>query len=343
MAKFREFVADMMEDKPKRVGVTRRPYQRMYAIHRAIREGGYPNCTTLARMLEVTPKTIQRDIDFMRNEFGVPIHYDGTMHGFRCDDGVSDFPGFVMGAEELAALFLARTALESIRGTALEEPLSKVFSKLIRPVEGVVHLNWSEMDEAFTRKMPEVRARDVKQFGELAEAVLNRHEVSFHYRKLDAERPALRRVQPLHLGEVEGCHYLIAHDLDRNALRTFALPRITRLKVLSSRFERPVGFDGREHLRRSFGVWHKSADQRVHLVRVKLRGYAARLAQERRWHPTQEITVLDDKGNTVEVRFEAGALEEVLRWVLSFGSKAEVVGPPELQQMVREELRRMKS
>ena len=37
----------------------------------------------------------------------------------------------------------------------------------------------------------------------------------------------------------------------------------------------------------------------------------ARLAQERRWHPTQETTVLDAKGNKVEVRFEAGALEEV--------------------------------
>lgn len=343
MAKFRDLVADMMEDKPKRAGVTRRPYQRMYAIHRAIREGGYPNCTTLARMLEVTPKTIQRDIDFMRDEFGVPIHYDGTMHGFRCDDGVSDFPGFVMGAEELAALFLARTALEAIRGTALEEPLTEVFAKLIRPVEGVVHLNWSEMDEAFTRKMPEVKARDVKLFGELAEALLKRHEVSFHYRKLDAERPSSRRVRPLHLGEVDGCHYLIGQDLDRGALRTFALPRITRLKMLATRFERPADFDGREHLRKSFGVWHKSGDQRVHLVRVRLRDYAARLAQERRWHPTQEVGVLDETGNHVEVRFEAGALEEVLRWVLSFGSKAEVVGPPELQQMVREELKRMKA
>ena len=53
--------------------------------------------------------------------------------------------------------------------------------------------------------------------------------------------------------------------------------------------------------------------------------------------------MLDAKGNKVEVRFEAGALEEVLRWVLSFGSKAEVVGPPELRQMVREELKLMKA
>ena len=105
-----------MAEKPKRAGITRRPYQRMFAIHRAISKGGYPNCSTLAEELEVTPKTIQRDIDFMRDNFGVIIEYDDKRHGFHAVNGLPDFPGFVMGAEELAALFLTRTALESIRG-----------------------------------------------------------------------------------------------------------------------------------------------------------------------------------------------------------------------------------
>jgi hypothetical protein len=49
-----------------------------------------------------------------------------------------------------------------------------------------------------------------------------------------------------------------------------------------------------------------------------MRNYAARLAYERRWHPTQEVTVLDDTGNKVEVRFEVGRLEVVMLCVLSF-------------------------
>jgi proteasome accessory factor B len=342
MASLRDTVTDLMAEKPKRSGITRRPYQRMFAIHRAISKGGYPNCSTLAEELEVTPKTIQRDIDFMRDNFGVIIEYDDKRHGFHAVNGLPDFPGFVMGAEELAALFLTRTALEAIRGTSLEKTMREVFAKLIRPIEGTVHLSWAEMDEAFTRKMPEMNAHDVALFGQLAEAVIKCHEISFQYRKLDSDKAALRRIRPYHLGEVEGAWYLIGHDLERGALRTFALPRMSRTKTLVSRFKRPDDFDGREHLRRSFGIWHSTGD-RVHLVRVVLKDYAARLAQERRWHPTQETEVLDAKGNKVEVRFEAGALEEVLRWVLSFGSKAEVVGPPELRQMVREELKLMKA
>ena len=342
MARFRDTVAEMMDDKPRRLGVTRRPLERIQVIYKIIRDGGYPTCATLAKRLEVSAKTIGRDIDFMRDSMGANLEYDDVRHGWYASDGLPDLPGFVVGAEELAALFLTRTALDSIRGTALEKPMKDVFAKISRAIEGSVEMNWAEMEETFTRKMPEMKAKNVKLFGELAEAVLKRHEISFHYLKLDADKAELRRVRPYHLGEVDGAWYLIGHDLERGALRTFTLPRLTRLNVLASQFDRPADFDGRQHLRKSFGIWHQSGGQ-VQLVRVRLKDYAARLAQERRWHPTQEIEVLDAKGNKVEVRFEAGALEEVVRWVLSFGSKAEVVGPPELRQMVREELKLMKA
>jgi predicted DNA-binding transcriptional regulator YafY len=53
------------------------------------------------------------------------------------------------------------------------------------------------------------------------------------------------------------------------------------------------------------------------------------------------VIPLDDLGNRVEVRFEVGRLEEVMRWVLSFGSQAKVLARPTLVSMVRNELREM--
>ena len=50
---------------------------------------------------------------------------------------------------------------------------------------------------------------------------------------------------------------------------------------------------------------------------------------------------LNAKGIRGEVCIEAGGLEEVGRWVLSFGSKATVIGPPELKRMMSEEVRLM--
>lgn len=324
-----------------RDGSTRRPIQRIYEIHSVICKGTLPNCSTLAERLGVTRKTIQRDINFMRDSLGLPLVYCEDLHGYRYDGDVSDFPVFELSEDELATLFFTRTALRGIRGTRLSDALSAAFAKLTQGMLGRVGFTWKDLDEAFSRKVMNQDGRMLRSFGQVAKAVLGQREITFHYRKLGVDEVERRRVHPLHLGEVDGGWYLIAHDLDRAALRTFALPRISRVTMGKTRFERPGGFDGEAYLRRSFGVWNVDGDETQHVVRVELRQYAARLAQERRWHPTQEVEVLDAKGNRVEVRFEVGCLEEVVRWVLSFGRQAKVMAPPELVRLVRDEVRAM--
>lgn len=335
-------VANLMADSKGRIGKSRRPIFRIYEIHAAIRSGSYPNCSKLAEELSVQRKTIQRDITFMRDELKLPIQYADNLHGFYYDSDVSDFPVFQTTAEELAGLFLARTALESVRGTQLAEVMQKAFAKLTRGMLGQIQFAWSDLDEAFSRKSIEQRPRDVKLFGEIAQSVLNEYITTFYYRKLGADSAELRRVEPLHLGEVDGGWYLIAQDLERGALRTFALPRISRFKVTTKKFTRPENFIGSEYLKQSFGVWSVAGDYSRQVVRVELKDYAARLAQERRWHPTQEIFPLNAKSTRVEIRFEIGRLEEVLRWVLSFGSQAKVLGPPDLVKLVKSEIEAMR-
>lgn len=315
--------------------------QRIFEIHSSIRSGSLPNCSKLAKALGVDRKTIQRDITFMRDELGLPLMYCDDLHGYRYDGDVSDFPVFEITEEELASLFFARNALQGIRGTRLADELSQAFSRITRCLLGRVGFTWSDLDDAFSRKMVKQDPKLIRCYGQVAKAILDQMEISFHYLKLEATQSEPRRVRPLHLGEVEGGWYLIAHDLDRNALRTFALPRISRVSFSQNRFERPADFNGIEYLNKTFGVWHVAGDETRHLVRLELKNYAARLARERRWHPTQEVTVLDDYGNRVEVRFEIGRLEEMMRWVLSFGSQAKVIAPPELAKMVRREVREM--
>jgi proteasome accessory factor B len=325
----------------RRVGSTRRPIQRIYAIHEAVLEGRYPNCRTLAERLEVTDKTVQRDITFMRDELKLPLEYDNKLRGYLYKQDVSQFPVFQLGAAELAGLFLARHAIKSVRGTALEETMREVFATLTKMIEGEVHFSWADLDHAFTRKTIGVAKKDLKIFGTLAEAILQQGEVGFHYRKLGGGVAEARRLQPYHLGEVDGCWYVIGRDINRDAMRTFALPRLSRLKVGKQQFEKPSDFDGPGYLNHSFGVWTVPGDEELHIVRVELRDYAARMAQERRWHPTQELKFLNNAGTRVEVCFHVSRLEEVVRWVLSWGSKAKVLAPPELNKMVQEEVEAM--
>jgi proteasome accessory factor B len=217
----------------------------------------------------------------------------------------------------------------------LAEEMARVFAKIATLVEGDLSFRWSDLDEAFSRKVPRIDAKHATTFGRLAQAVLGRREVSFRYRKLGAATAESRRLRPYHLGEIEGGWYVIGHDLARGALRTFALPRITALKLERASFERPASFDGKRYLLRSFGIWGGGEDEPLRLVRVELRDYAAGIVQERRWHPTQEVRPLNAAGT--RVRFEVGRLEDLVRWVLGWGCKAKVLEPAELRAAVRRE------
>jgi len=334
-------IASLMAKAQTRSPNTRRPIFRIYEIHAAIVAGNHPNCTQLAKQLSVQRKTIQRDITFMRDELKLPVVYDDSLHGYYYCSNVSDFPVFKTSIEDLAGLFLAQTALKSIRGTALADVLKDVFERITHGIVGEIEFSWHDLDDAFSHKAIEASATDVEAFGKIAESILNQRVSTFYYKKLGSEQFEFRQVHPLHLGQVDGGWYLIAHDLDRDALRTFALPRINRFKFGTQHFERPDNFVGSEYLKQSFGIWNVDGDHSQHLVQVELRDYAARLAQERRWHPTQEIELLNAKGTRLEIRFEVGRLEEVLRWVLSFGRQAKVIGPPELVRMLKAELKAM--
>jgi proteasome accessory factor B len=68
-------------------------------------------------------------------------------------------------------------------------------------------------------------------------------------------------------------------------------------------------------------------------VRIRFDAWAARLIGERIWHESQEIQRLRD--GEIELRLELGGLEEVERWVLSWGEHASVVAPRALRDKVR--------
>jgi hypothetical protein len=55
---------------------TRPPIDRMMRIHGELAAGKFPNCSTLARTIEVSTKTIQRDLEFMRDRWNLPLAYD---------------------------------------------------------------------------------------------------------------------------------------------------------------------------------------------------------------------------------------------------------------------------
>ena len=109
---------------------SRPPMERMLRIHQAIQSRRFPNATDLADQLEVSKKSIHRDVEFMRDRLDLPIEYDPVKYGYYYTEEVSGFPTFTVTEGEMVALLVAEKALQQYRGTTFEKPLLSAFQKI---------------------------------------------------------------------------------------------------------------------------------------------------------------------------------------------------------------------
>lgn len=314
-------------------GMTRPPIERMLRIHQAVADEQYPNCRSLAVELEVSAKTVMRDIEFMRDRLKLPIAFCPCRNGYRYTEPVDNFPLVQVTEGELVALFVAEQALKQYRDTPFAAPLHAAFEKLTRQLTDPVSFTWSDLERAFSFRTLGAPVGDVALFQTVSRAVLRQHELEFEYRKLNTSRYEPRRVQPYHLACVESQWYLFAHDTARADMRTFVLSRMRNARDTGTRFRRPSDFSIQKFLARSFGVYE--GDRHVQ-IRLRFSAAAAQLVQERIWHPSQRFHPRAD--GSVEMTLELGGFPEVLRWVLSWGDGVEVIAPAEFRELVQQKL-----
>ena len=131
-------------------------------------------------------------------------------------------------------------------------------------------------------------------------------------------------------GGGESAWYLVGHDLERGALRTFSLARMKSLVVGERRFERPADFSPEKFFGKAFGAFVGTGDYRVV---IRFSAAVADQIRERFWHESQETR--DRPDGEFEFAVQLGGLNKMLRWILGWAGEAEVVAPKELRELVR--------
>ena len=309
---------------------SRPPLERMLRIHEELRRGALINCTVLVKALEVSRKTIVRDIAFMRDRLDLPIEYDAGIQAYRYSHPVSAFPTVQVTEGELLALLVARRALEQYRGTPFHHQLEIAFEKLTGGLKDRITFSPADELQSVSFKNIGLGKADLTIFNVLSAAVLRQHELTFEYRKPGEQQAIPRHVHPYHLAHRENLWYLVAFDTERAALRTFAVPRISNPAMQAKAFVRPADFSPEKFFANALGVL---GGERDYEVVIRFSANVATRVREREWHESQELR--DLPGGRLELRLRLGALPEIERWVLSWGADAEAVQPKELRDRVR--------
>lgn len=299
-------------------------HSRLLFVDREIGKGTYPNCAGLAQEYEVSAKTIQRDIDYMRNQLDAPIEYSARHRGYYYTEANYKLPAISIKESDLFAIYLADKLLAQYEGTPIYDNLSSVFRKIEDSLPDRATIDPGQHPARFTVFAPSNTLIRPGIWEKVAEAIRRSNRLRILYRT-HGTGPAARDLDPYHGVRFEGDWYVVAYCHLRNDVRTFSLARMESVDVLEESFRIPDGFDFTRLIGSHFGIhW---SDQEYH-VKIRFDPTAAGYIRERSWHPTQRID--ETREGSLILSLTVNHLLELRRWILSWGSLAKVLEPPEL-------------
>lgn len=317
----------------------RNTLRRIYQIDSLIRNGRFPNVPELARRLETSTRTVEKDIEYLKNYFLAPLRYNPHRRGYYYTEQNFMLPQINFTEGEIVALFLGQKLLSRYRGTPYEEAIRFAFEKIARLLPEHVSMDLELFDRAVSFDVEPVRGEEqvlLERYNCLITALKERRSVVADYYTAYRNARSRRMIDPYHLLFKQGAWYLIGYCHNRREVLMFALDRMERLESTEQGFVPDPDFSVERYLGDSLSVERGSAPVEV---RILFDWHQARWIRERCWHPSQRLEEQPD--GAVLLSMTVSGLGEVKRWVLGFGSHAEVLAPAELREEVKRETEEM--
>jgi len=277
----------------------------------------------LAARLEVSVRTLRRDIDRLR-ELGYPVEANrGVDGGYQLAPGAA-LPPLVLDDEEAVALAVGLQA-------AAQGGVAGIAESSVRALAKVVQV----MPPRLRRRVDALRAMtvpvtwsgaapstDPAVLTALAQACRDTERVEFAYTAAAGERTE-RHVEPLRLVSLGRRWYLVAYDLGRHDWRSFRVDRISTARTTGARF-----------LPRTLPAEDAAAFVRASVVQPPASWSVEVLLDA----PVDRVRATVDRWATAEdagdgrclLRMRADSLDWPAMIIGSLGADAEVVSPPEL-------------
>jgi len=308
-------------------------YERFIWFDNKAKSFEYPNATALARRFEISPKTAQRDIEFMRDRLGALLVYDSSRKGYFYEDDTFTLPSVFLSSDEISSLLIAKKVLLDISGGNLGRELSSIVDKLTAFIDSH-SLTKVDIDSVISMKHIEYMPADDRVFKTVLEGCIRKRCLRLEYRGLvdGGAGSSSRTVAPYHIFSYKGTWHLLAFCHKRKSLRDFVLGRISSVELVDEPFRIPAGFDPDDYFLSSFGLYR--GDRRSRVV-LRFSPRASGWVGGQVWHEDQKTRVLKD--GSIELSFTVASFTEVKSEVLKYGPLVEVVKPKRLRDMIKKE------
>ena len=263
----------------------------------------------LAKRFEVSRRTISRDIEDICKA-GIPVvAIQGYGGGLSIAEGYTLAPSFFTEEERQAVLAGLRGIGSVSKSAVLAGLLNQLSGRGMRAAsEDIILIDLaSHYQDSLTQKIETIK-----------QAVWAKHLLSFRYYYKKGE--SMRRIEPYRLVFKWSSWYVFGFCLDRQAYRLFKLNRLWDLQMEEGTFS------AREIPEKELSFGSYLEEGQFHLKAVFAESEKYRLIEE---YGVDSYSVRPDGKLLLERDF--AHYEPMREWIFSFGDKASVLEPKELQ------------
>lgn len=310
---------------------------RVYKIEMLIRNRGHVSFQTLLDELEVSPATLKRDLDYLKDQLGAPIVYDRFLNGYKFGEEFRgqkhELPGLWFSERELYSLLMANQLLGELDSEG-------VISRHLQPLLERIHLllGTGEADaKALLKRVkiisPAKRPVPTQCFEMVGEALLKRRRLHMRYLTRGRGEVSERDVSPQRLVHYRNTWYLDAWCHTREKLLRFALDAIEQAVALETKAKEVPLKQVESEMDGGYGIY---AGAKRRWATLSFQAQAAQWVSREEWHPEQRGQWLAE--GTFELQIPFTDETEVVMDILRHGNQVRVLAPDSLAERVAQQL-----
>ena len=317
--------------------------ERFYKIELLLRSRVCVSFEALLAELAVSPATLKRDLQYLRDRLSAPIVYDRFDNGYRFEAATAsngksarhELPGLWFSEKEIHALL---TVHQLMAGLDDDGVLSRHLQPMMDKLQGMLGADESEARELMRRvKLISTARRRVpsRHFELLGSALVQRRKVWLRYFKRSDRSVSEREVSPQRLVNYRNTWYLDAWCHASEGLRRFALDAIQQARPLDAKARHVAVKDLEGALDAGYGIYG-GASAKLRWATLVFDAEAAQWVSNEEWHAQQKSRWLDDGRYELQVPYSDPT--ELTMDILRHGDSVTVMADKALVASIRQRL-----
>jgi predicted DNA-binding transcriptional regulator YafY len=293
----------------------------------------------LAEKLDVSLSTVRRLLAALERA-GEPLVEETLDDGRKIWKLTGDPRDHVvrLSTSQLIALLIARNgAREILRGTGFDDDLDAACTALTDTLQAKDAALAKDLDRKFYDRgeMPIDHAPHADALDEITTALLKNERLELRRRASDGEERT-HRFDPYSLVTFKKGFYITGYSYDRAQRITLGIDGILEAtRCRGDAFEYPEDYQPADMFKGSIGMFVGPMTNVV----VRFDTDVKRFILRRRIHESQRV-VEEHASGAIDLAMDIAGTTELESTVLSYGDKAEVIGPPALRRKIAEVLKR---